>query len=84
MRRRASRSRRRGSGSSNGAPDAETGEVHTLEVVKRILLAEEEDILARLEEGGSDVDIAGREEAVARYRAATKVVMQMDQELHGV
>ena len=60
----------------HGAPDAETGEVHTLEVVKRILLAEEEDILARLEEGGSDVDIAGREEAVARYRAAAKVVMQ--------
>ena len=52
----------------HAAPDAETGEVHTLELVKRILLAEEEDILARLEEGGSDVDIAGREEAVARYR----------------
>ena len=60
----------------HAAPDAETGEVHTLELVKRILLAEEADILARLEEGGSDVDIAGREEAVARYRGATKVVMQ--------
>ena len=60
----------------HAAPDAETGEVHTLELVKRILLAEEADILARLEEEGADVDIAGREEAVARYRAATKVVMQ--------
>ena len=61
----------------HGAPDAETGEVHTLELVKRTLLAEEEDILTRLEEeGASDVDIAGREEAVARYRGATKVVMQ--------
>ena len=61
----------------HAAPDAETGEVHTLELVKRILLAEEADILARLEEeGASDVDIAGREEAVARYRGATKVVMR--------
>ena len=60
----------------HAAPDAETGEVHTLEVVKRILLGEEEDVLARLGEDASDVDDHTREETAARYRAATKVVMQ--------
>ena len=60
----------------HAAPDDETGEVHTLEAVKRLLLAEEEDILARLAEDASDTGDAAREETIARYRAATKVVMQ--------
>ena len=60
----------------HAAPDADTGEPHTLEAVKRILLAELDDILARLPEDAPDLDGAAREEAVARYRAAAKVVMR--------
>ena len=51
----------------HAAPDAETGEAHGMALVKRMLLAEEEDIVARLEEP----DEGTRE----RYRHAAKVTM---------
>ena len=51
----------------HAAPDAETGEAHGMALVKRMLLAEEEDIVARLEEP----DEGTRE----RYRHAVKVTM---------
>ena len=52
----------------HAAEDADTGEAHGLAVVKRMLLAEEEDIVARLD---------GPDEATQeRYRQAAKVTMQ--------
>ena len=59
----------------HAAPDDETGEVHAFDVVKRILLAEEADVIARLDQDAPDA-VGAREETVARYRAAAKVVMQ--------
>ena len=52
----------------HAAKDADTGEAHDLALVKRVLLAEEEDIVANLE--GAD------EQTKGRYAQATKVTMQ--------
>ncbi|MCH8847602.1 MAG: hypothetical protein IIC32_01340 [Chloroflexi bacterium] len=52
----------------HAAEDAETGEAHDLALIKRMLVAEQEDIVARLEKP----DEATRE----RYQQAAKVTMQ--------
>ena len=61
----------------HGARDAETGRAHDLPLVKEVLLSEEEDIVSRLAEAASsDASAAGAlDEARARYRQATKIVM---------
>ena len=61
----------------HGARDAETGRAHDLPLVKEVLLSEEEDIVSRLAEAASsDASAAGTlDEARARYRQATKIVM---------
>ena len=61
----------------HGARDAETGRAHDLALVKEVLLSEEEDIVSRLAEAASsDASAAGAlDEARARYRQATKIVM---------
>ena len=62
---------------THGARDAETGRTHDLPLVKEVLLSEEEDIVSRLAEAASsDASAAGTlDEARARYRQATKIVM---------
>ncbi len=52
----------------HAAADADTGVTHDLALIKRMLLAEEEDIVERLEEPD--------EAARARYRQAAKVTMR--------
>ena len=52
----------------HAAKDAESGEAHDLALVKRVLLAEEADIVAKLD--GAD------EQTKERYAQATKVTMQ--------
>ena len=62
---------------THGARDAETSRAHDLLLVKEVLLSEEEDIVSRLAEAASsDASAAGTlDEARARYRQATKIVM---------
>lgn len=59
----------------HAAKDGDSGEVHGTALVKRVLLAEEQDIIDRLAsaDGGA---VAAVDEANARYRQATKITMQ--------
>ena len=52
----------------HAAEDADTGEAHDLALIKRMLLAEEENILSRIE--------TPSETTKDRYRQAAKVTMQ--------
>jgi malate synthase len=62
----------------HSAKDANTGQAHDLLLVKKILLAEEEDIVRRLKEDAPTNSGAHRmlDEAKERYRHATKITMQ--------
>ena len=63
----------------HAAADAETGQVHDLPLVKRVLLDEEKDIVERLGDAAtsdSSGDAASLDEAKARYRQAAKITMR--------
>lgn len=59
----------------HSAVDPDSGDVHDLPLVKRMLLSEEEDIVKLLAED-APADDGSRDETVQRYRDATKVSMQ--------
>lgn len=61
----------------HAAKDDDSGESHELALVKRVLLAEEQDIVGRLAGAANDAGSADSLDSVrARYRQATKITMQ--------
>jgi len=61
----------------HAAKDDDSGESHELALVKRVLLAEEQDIVDRLAGAATDAgSTESLDSARARYRQATKITMQ--------
>ena len=58
----------------HAAKDDDSGEVHDMALVKRVLLAEEQDIVERLAQAGASGDAL--DAAKGRYRQATKITMR--------